>query len=368
MNKIISQRIKFLNFFCMILLVFIHGYNLKDDQLFTNSIIKEPLSFTTFTEYFLANGLFRFRIPLLMTISGYLLAYKDNVSYLEIIKKKFRTLIIPYILISAISIFLLFVAEQLFWNNSVYGLWGKKIVEFDIKDFIFRLFISPIPFQLWYLRILFLFTLFYPVIKYCLQNFPLAFLISLFILRMAFNNFHGTHIFYFSLGIFLQLNKIDVTHAPKQLSIKALALLFVLIVFIKTLIAFKGYPILGNATFYILQMMYTIHGVISLVVVWYGFDKIADVFMSKEWFHKIVGSSFFIYAFHEPLMVMLIQPYLKLIGILPGSRMIGFLTLPIIILTICILFDALVAKTLPPLYNVLTGNRGTVKELATPLK
>lgn len=368
MNPIISQRIKFLNFFCMILLVFIHGYNLKDDHLFTNSIIKEPLSFTTFTEYFLANGLFRFRIPLLMTISGYLLAYKDNVPYIEIIKKKFRTLIIPYILISAISIFLLFVAEQLFWSDASYGLWGKKIVEFDFNDFIYRLFISPIPFQLWYLRILFLFTLFYPIIKYCLENFPLAFLISLFILRMSFNNFHGTHIFYFSLGIFLQLNKIDVTNTPKLLSIKALAVLFVLIVFIKTLIAFKGYPILGNATFYILQMMYTIHGVISLVVVWFGLDKMATYFMEKQWFHKIVGASFFIYAFHEPLMVMLIRPYLNYISFLPGTRMIGFLTLPIFILVICILFDALIAKTIPALYNVLTGNRGTVKEQAATTK
>jgi len=368
MNNTISQRIKFLNFLCMFLLVFIHGYNLQDDHLFTNSIVTEPLTPTSFIEYLLANGLFRFRIPLLMTISGYLLAYKDKTPYLEVIKKRFRTLIIPYILVSAISILFLLIAEQTFFKSGTEGLWGKRVIDFDAKDYFYRLFVSPIPFQLWYLRILFLFVILYPTIKFCLERFPLSFLISLFILRMSFNNFHGTHIFYFSLGIFLQLNKINVTNTPKLVSIKALAILFVGLVIIKTIIAFKGYPVLGNATFYILQMMYTIHGVISLIVVWFGLDKVAIYFMKKNWFHKIVGSSFFIYAFHEPLMVMLIDPYLKYISFLPGARMIGFLTLPIFILVICILFDALIAKTVPALYNVLTGNRGTVKELAIPVK
>ena len=368
MNKTISQRIKFLNFFCMFLLVFIHGYNLQDDHLFTNSIVTEPLTPTSFTEYFLANGLFRFRIPLLMTISGYLLAYKDQTPYIELLKKRFRTLIIPYILVSALSILFLLIAEQTFFKSGTDGLWGKRIIDFGVKDYFYRLFVSPIPFQLWYLRILFLFIILYPAIKFCLQRFPLAFLISLFIFRMSFNNFHGTHVFYFSLGIFLQLNKINITDTPKLLSIKALTILLVSIVFIKTIIAFKGYPVMGNATFYILQMMYTIHGMISLVVVWFGLDKIATYFMKKEWFHKIVGASFFIYAFHEPMMVMLFDPYLKYLSFLPGARMIGFLTLPIFVLFICILFDALIAKTIPSLYNVLTGNRGTVKELAIPLK
>ncbi len=350
----------------MFLLVFIHGYNLQDDHLFTNSIVTEPLTPTSFTEYFLANGLFRFRIPLLMAISGYLLAYKDQTPYFELLRKRFRTLVIPYVLVSAISILFLFLAEQTFFKTGAEGLWGKRVIDFGVKDYLYRLFISPIPFQLWYLRILFLFVILYPVIKYCLTNFPLVFLLSLFILRMSFNNFHGTHIFYFSFGAFLQLNKIEITNSPKYLSIKALAIFFVSIVFIKTLIAFKGYSYLGNATFYILQMMYTIHGVISLVVVWFGLDKLATYFMNKDWFHKIVGSSFFIYAFHEPLMVMLIDPYLKYLSFLPAARMIGFLTLPIFVLAFCILMDALVAKTIPSLYNLLTGNRGTVKELATP--
>ncbi len=85
MTKTISKRIYFFSFFGMVLLVFIHGYNITDFPLYVTSTISNPLTFINFIEYYIANGLLRFRIPLLTLISGYLLAYKNEAKYKDLL-------------------------------------------------------------------------------------------------------------------------------------------------------------------------------------------------------------------------------------------------------------------------------------------
>jgi hypothetical protein len=53
----------------------IHGYNLNERVLSPNQLQHAEITFTNFIEFFVANGLLRFRITLLMTISGLLLRY-----------------------------------------------------------------------------------------------------------------------------------------------------------------------------------------------------------------------------------------------------------------------------------------------------
>ena len=81
----------------MVLLVFVHGYNLQDRYLQPWTLPGESLSITSFIEYWLANGLFRFRIPMLFIISGYLYAAHDTTPNKERIGKRFKSLLVPYL-------------------------------------------------------------------------------------------------------------------------------------------------------------------------------------------------------------------------------------------------------------------------------
>jgi fucose 4-O-acetylase-like acetyltransferase len=346
----------------MVLLVFIHGYNVSNDPLFATSNIDEPLTITNFIEYFIANGLLRFRIPLLMLISGYLIAYKQDASYLQLIKKKVKTLIVPYVLFSTITILLMALVEQLFMTTNTDGLWGKKISTYSIHDFFYRIVISPIPFQLWFLRILFLFIVGYPVIKYCLQKAPIPFLIVLFILRAVFNSDHYTLVFYFAAGIYLQLQKINIDAKPTFFNTNLWLCIVLVLVTIKTLVAFGGKPYFGKYTSFILEILHLAHVIPSVFIAWFGLDKLVNYCMKQRWFVAIMGSSFFIFACHEPLMVMLIKPYVTLLGGGETAKLIAFFTLPIAMLILCISFDALVSKASPWFYNFLTGNRGSIKK------
>ncbi len=365
MNKIISQKIYFLSFFCMVLLVFIHSYNITDLPLYATSTINEPLTVTNFIEYFIANGLLRFRLPMLMMISGFLLAYKEGISYASLIKKKLQTLMLPYLLFSAINLLLLFIVEHLFMTHNNAGLWGKKIETYTLHDYIYRLIISPIPFQLWFLRVLFVFIICYPVIKYCLLNIPILLLLLLFVLRIGYNNEHFTLLFYFALGIYIQLQKLNIHTAPTCFSTTIWLIAIVIIISIKTWIAFSGQPIFGVYTSTLLQLLHVAHVIPTIVLVWFGLHRQMDYYMQKRWFLAIVGSSFFIFACHEPFMVMLIKPYGALFGSGQTAKLLGFLTLPIIMLIFCIALDAFVTKAAPKFHSVLTGGRGKRKVTLT---
>ena len=56
MNRFVSQKIRFFSFVCIALLLFVHGYNLEETYLQPFSLVKEPLTFTTYFEYFVANA------------------------------------------------------------------------------------------------------------------------------------------------------------------------------------------------------------------------------------------------------------------------------------------------------------------------
>src|SRR5437868_2814066 len=104
MNRFISQKFRFYSFICIALLMFVHGYNLKETYLTPASLVDEPMNFASFIEYFISNGLLRFRIPMLFMISGYIFALQDNKPYGERVKNRFITLIIPYFIWAAIGL------------------------------------------------------------------------------------------------------------------------------------------------------------------------------------------------------------------------------------------------------------------------
>lgn len=361
MNKLISQKIYFFSFFCMVLLLFIHGFNVTNFPLFATSTIAEPLTITNSIEYFFANGLFRFRLPMLMMISGYLIAYKADTSYIALIKKKLKTLMLPYVLFSFIAIIIIALAETILIPNNIDGFWGKRVASYTLYDWFYRMIISPIPFQLWFLRVLFVFMLAYPILKYCLQKAATPCLLTLFLLRVGFNSIHYTLIFYFATGIYLQLQAINITTKPSFFNIKLWLLIVIILITLKTLIAYNGKPYFGKYTTIVLQGIHILHVIPTILLVWFGLDKLVFYCLKQKWFTAFAGASFFIFAAHEPLMVMLIKPYVSALGNGEAAKLIAFFTLPIIMLAFCIALNAVVEKLSPKLHNILTGSRGQIK-------
>lgn len=367
MNRILSQKFRFFTFVSICLLGYVHGYNLNITYLAPYSTIEEPLSLTTFLEFLLANGLLRFRIPLLFLISGYLFAYYDNRSYSDSIKKRFKTLIIPYLLWSGIGLIFTFLLQQNQFTANIVKETGidqfgdnRPYLEIGWKGILERWLFAPIAYQLWFILALFLYNLFYPFIRYCVQKAPLIWLVLTLLIWMVSLQifiFDGQGLFFFSIGVLAQKRGVFLEKRPEWLSTGIFFILFIGISIIKTFMAFELEPNTG-ATFFSLMILHRVAIICGMIAIWYGIDPVVKKIVQQKWFLQISNYSFFIFALHVPLLPYFMKFVIRSTEGIWLNRLLSYLFVPLVVMLFCVMAGSMVKKYFPKTYLVLTGGRG----------
>jgi len=366
-----SRKFRFWSFVSMFLLVFVHGYNLDIRYLQPWTTPGEPLTVTTFTQYFLANGIFRFRIPMLFIISGYLYALHDNRPYKQRTKKRLRTLLLPYLIWSAAGFAFTYVLEMFPFTRSI--IETSQIVQIDdnrtlLHDYrwyemLGRWIILPVPYQLWFIRVLLVYNLAYPAIRWCINHrigkwifFGIAALMWLG--TMGFVFFEGEGLLFFSLGIWMQKTNFDIDHPKRWLNPVVWGSVFIGLSAIKTFIAFKGDPMMGESVFPVMTIMHKLVVFSGLITTWYGCNALVEWCMNRKWFVWISAFSFMIYVMHAPLVAYATEAVFALVSQVPYYRMLTYIFLPLTIIGFTVITGALLRRLFPGFYSLLTGGRG----------
>lgn len=368
MNRFISQKFRFYSFVCIAMLVFVHGYNLNDTYLRPFSAVEEPMTFTTWFEYFMANGILRFRIPLLFLISGYIFAMQDKKPYGQRIKKRFTTLMIPYFIWSAIGI-----GMTLLWEQSAVTAQAVAEAKLDqlgdptpysqmpAKDLLIRWTLTPISFQLWFIRVLFLYNVLYPAFRWLVKKIPLPWFIITFGLFFLNFNFmyivEGQGLFFFTLGIWLNKKEFSLQKEPGWFSQPLGWLFFIGTSVIKTFMAFELEPY-SYAAVCAISALYAASVIAGIIAVWFGLDKIVHWFITKKWFQKISTQSFVIYGLHVPLVFFGTRLLFHYLDGFIYYRLLTYLLAPLLTLLFCVAVGLVLKKLVPPVYRVMTGGRG----------
>lgn len=366
-NRFISQKFRFYSFVCIALLVFVHGYNLKVSYLAPWSTVDEPLRFTTFFEYFIANGFLRFRIPLLFLISGYIYAMQDDRPYLDRTKKRVKTLLAPYFIWSAVGLAITFLLQQFpitaqaVLDAQVDQLGDNRpYTEIGWGGIFTRWTLIPVSFQLWFLRSLFIYNLCYPLFRWMLEKIPVIWLSITAFFWVSYLNVHfieGQGMFFFSMGIFLQKRNFRIDRKPKWLSLFIAWVVFIGICIMKTFMAFE---LDGNSTttFYVIGLLYPLASISGVIAVWYGSDKLVNWCMQRKWFIWASAFSFFIFGLHSPLLSYLTRLAYIYWDNFPYYRLLTYIVVPVFTVLFCIAVGALVRKIAPRAYRIATGGRG----------
>ncbi|RYY99673.1 MAG: acyltransferase [Chitinophagaceae bacterium] len=371
-----SRKMRFFSFISMLLLVYVHGYDLNDRYLQPFSYVDEPMTATAFFEHLTANGLFRFRIPMLFAISGYLLALGDDKGYFKTIRKRFRTLAVPYFIWSALGLLVAWGLYQLpamrevvfnahlqpTYNSSAQTF--RRFEEFTGNDWL-RSFLVPTSYQLWFLRSLFMLNLIYPLLRWGLQKsapvlFVLATVFWLLTPAIGVPFVESEGMLPFCLGIWLCKRGKDLSVPPRWFAMRIFLPLFLLVVFGKTWLAFHMRGLVpaevpGRLT---VMFLYKVTVALGFLIAWYGGTRVAEAAMRRPWFVKLSAYSFIIYALHVPLLTYLIDPVHALLQPFPYYRILTYGLLPLCIIAGCIGVGALLRRTLPGVYGLLTGDRG----------
>jgi fucose 4-O-acetylase-like acetyltransferase len=368
----LSAKFRFWAFVSMVLLVFVHGYTIEPRYLQPWTQPEEAMGVVSYTEYLLSNGLLRFRIPMLFVISGFLFALHDAQPHGERMKKRVRTLLVPYFLWSGFHLVLLYLMEMdptmRGWvaNSGIAQMRPEPQVVHDYawNEWLIRWLLGPLPYQLWFIRVLFIYNLAYPLLARWVTGhiarrvfFGVAALGWWFSMNLFFIESEG--LLFFALGIWMQKTGFNIEAPSRWLRPLPWALVAIAAAAVKTWLAFKGHTLLiGEAVFPLMANLHKLTIFSGLVAAWYGSDGLVRWCMARSWFVWLSAFSFMIYALHAPLVAVLIDPALRLFAPLPEPALWAYLLLPLTLIATSITLGAVLRRFAPAVYSVATGGRG----------
>lgn len=291
-------------------------------------------------------------VPCFFLISGYFFLKGKPLSYIsykEKIFKRFKTLFIPYVLwnIMPLLVPLILCFTSFLFTNQL----NKFLLYFNevINDFspvkIFwncrsnKELFYPANFPMWYIRDLILVIITSPIIYFLLNKLKIVFLllcIIAFIAKIPFTN----AILFFSIGMFLSYNKIDIislTHKYKEIILSISLIVFCLTFYDSSTVLNNIYPLIGT---------FSLFSLISICP-----------YKLISFFHKLSKYCFFIYAVHAIYIYRVDKIIYKYTPDCFICHLSSYILVAIVSYFIGILMYIFLKKLSPKSLSILCGNR-----------
>ncbi len=333
------------------MIVFWHANN--------TTLIHNSIGYSFFIQEFISRGVVRVALPLFFILSGYLFFLKIEGSWKEFLgkfKKRFLTLVIPYLFWSLIIFVSFYFAQKLLPQyNHFFG--NLLVVNLSIRDILNKIIIDPIPFQFWFIRDLIILVILSPILFYLLKQLKIFIIIILFLTW-----FLGVHLYivapdallFFSVGAYIAINKSDflLKIRKKQLTFY-LTVFWLLILLIKTIMILY-YDVSFSSESYILKFSI----LIGLAAVWSLFDNVfKNSTIDNRKLNRLTEFTFIIFAFHEPLQTIIKQ---FLMNLFKGSEIMSvfiYFFTTFFVITVSVFLGLFLKRFVPIFYNLITGNR-----------
>lgn len=381
-NELQSQTISWLRFPLIMCVIFIHNSQLGDTPY--PLVSTENISLALLANYFriwMSWVLTHISVPCFFVISGFLFFLKTPELTMDVyktkMKKRFFTLLIPYIIWNIIPLFILIGIKlnkpllhgwtwnqyanyiiqmftdhgflELFWKWNTWGGYYDNWLGFRVLSS------GPYNFPLWYLRDLIIISVLTPILYILLKKFG-KWLLALLVI-LYFGNITSpmpgtgtTVLLYFGTGAYLAINRRNIIVEFRKIEKPCYILAIIFMLFATY---YNGNLSLIGHYFY---CGYILTGVVS------AFNLASHLLENnKVKVHTILTSSvFFIYAFHTNWIVSIydsiLNKVLMLVGIDP-INMITYITTPFAKAAICIIVCILIDRYFPKIGKLLTGNR-----------
>lgn len=365
-NVDFSKRIACLRFILVVLVVFIHS---KFDQSTIDFAdgsmqISFPL-YVNVIQMIFTEILGGVSVPLFFVISAYLFFAKSK-STKENVKSKFKSIVVPYIFWTILTIFLYFAAQSFSFSRNYFSKPENIIRSWHFSDFAQAFFARktsyldyyhPLVYQFWYLRNLLIFMIFSPLIKFLAGRFPLSYFCAVLtatLLRIA-----GVFpdplwifpaLFYFSLGFYV------VNHIQKFLDFldsvrwKDFAFAYILFAALSMFLSFTE-----NSASAVVSFLRTNFTILLFIKLAGNLSKNEDVFKKLS---ALSAYSFWIYAAHAPFVVTSIKKLISRVVPMRGVFiLVQFFATAFLCMAFLMIFGFLLKKFLPDLFAFTTGGR-----------
>lgn len=353
MNTYLSDKLKVVSFIAMLLVVFLHSYNLVVRLKSGPMVLDRGYNF--FIQEFISQGIARVAVPVFFAISGYLFFLKMSGTlqeFKEKVLKRIKTLLIPYLFWSFWSLLLCFLVQLLPPPRIFFAT--NLVLNFSTEQLLSTIFLHPIAYQLWFIRDLLVLVVLSPLVFWVIKKtnyFVLPILFGLWLINANLILVSIEATLFFAFGAFLAIR--NSSWPLRVFSLKQSLLLiaswFVLLS-IRLLLAYINSPYAVLTT--ILHKSAIILGIMAL---WALYDSFLQ--HKKEPLLKLAAYSFFLYAFHEPLLMLLKPALFTIMGKGPINSFLIYIFVPVLSIVLGMLLARQLKQKLPNFYGLITGGR-----------
>jgi hypothetical protein len=268
------------------------------------------------------------------------------------ISKRIKTILIPYLVWSSWGLLFYTILQSLpmaknFFTN---GLLKDMTIEEILKILLF----NPLPFQLWFLRDLMILVAFSPILFFAIKYLRELAILLAFIPWISgyFYGFINTDsLLFFMLGGYLAIFDKLVGLDGKKYAYWLFSL-WILLVIINTIFLFQGISIFD----FWMSVLNKITLLIGVVAIWIIYDEIG-VYSNLKSFNPIYSFSFFLYAFHEPVLTMVKKGLFFLLGNNQHVSFSVYILAPFLTILLSLSFGFLAKKYIPKIYKIASGGR-----------
>ncbi|UZO81454.1 acyltransferase [Aquimarina sp. ERC-38] len=355
MNRYLSTKIEAISFLLIVMIVYLHSYSIEIK--YKTESEKLERGYNLFIQEFISNGLCRVALPIFFMISGYLLFINlrrfDFDIYHYKVKKRLRTILLPYFLWSLYGILLYLGLQSIPFAANFFT--NQPIVEYSKEDFLYTLLINPISYPIWFLRDLFILVIIAPVLYYLLKYYGLKIIILLlltwvFEIDLIIVKFKSLP--FFAIGMWLAIS--EPNYLLRNLSKKSwlFTLSWILLLYIKTTVFYYR----GNED--ILLLIHKVSVIIGIISLWSLFDMLflnRNIVSSR--IYPLFKFAFFIFVFHEPILTIIKKGLYFILGYSQLKALMIYFIAPILTIIICLIVAVGLKKLSPKFYKILTGNR-----------
>ncbi|MBA3014212.1 MAG: acyltransferase [Proteobacteria bacterium] len=351
-----SRRIKLLRFPPIIGILYIHAYNTTIAFAGVTLGRSDTNAVTNFIRVLISQCLARIAVPIFFLLAGYLFFTYFKWSrqvYLHKLRTRFRSLFIPFFLWNLVVLTIV-VLSQTLPAVQPYFPEGAPLAAthnaFSYLDAMLGLTRYPIAYHMWFIRDLIFLALLAPVIVVVLRFAALPFFGVMYLCWVTESwpviAPGAVGVLFFSGGAFLGI---------KGKSLFALDRFGPLALFASLPIMVAD-TIWNSAWFNI--YLHRTGLIIEVVATLYATKLVARHEGLSNFIITLGGTSFFVYAAHEPLLGIvrtLAYQYVPLTG--PYTMLLLYLVIPLMVVVALVLLHRGLATICPQALNLITGGR-----------
>lgn len=344
LSKEESERIRIVKFIAIVLVVYFHAYTTGVNFSDGTSVLDLPV-WLQVIEKGLSQVIAGCNVQIFFLLSAILL-FRSEQRYGTVLKKKIRTLLLPYLIWNTFWVAVFVVLQSLPFTTAYFSGNNTPILQSSVKEWLGLYGIGqsfPHCHPLWFVRDLMVMVLIFPVIKKVVNRFPGTMLcIGILLTIFPFSFYGKTALAWFLMGAAIVKMQIHMTALDKISTTKMSAVYF------------------AGALAAFLVDIGAVRSVFTLIGVLFWVRISREIYVRgniRKGFLWLSQWTFMIYVLHELTLTSIRKVCLRLLPTSPVNLLLEYLLIPISVMTGCILTGIILKKCMPGLYSFVTGER-----------